>query len=218
MKTDDIAKVARFWNRIAHDFDTIYSGEKPSLQRWLDRWLRRDIYERFAWVMREAGDVGGTTVCDIGCGSGRFVSALAERGAERVVGVDVAPEMLSLARELARRAGVLARCELVQGDVLDWTPREKFDLTLAVGVWDYLANPSARLRVIRAITRGKFLSTWPRCWTWRMPVRKARLTLQGCPVYFFRRPQVYGYLQDAGFRVESCEVVGKLYCVVARPS
>jgi hypothetical protein len=50
-----------------------------------------------------------------------------------------------------------------------------------------------------------------------MPIRKVRLTLEGCPVYFFRKPQVYKMLQDAGFQVVSCDTVGKLYCVEARP-
>jgi len=53
--------------------------------------------------------------------------------------------------------------------------------------------------------------------TWRMPVRKVRLQyILGCPVYFFRKPQVYKMLEDAGFEVVSCETIGKLFCVEAR--
>jgi hypothetical protein len=51
-----------------------------------------------------------------------------------------------------------------------------------------------------------------------MPVRKVRLQyIKGCPVYFFRKAQVYKMLQDAGFEVLSCETIGKLHCVNARP-
>ena len=50
-----------------------------------------------------------------------------------------------------------------------------------------------------------------------MPVRKVRLQyIRGCPVYFFRRPQVIQMIEEAGFKVTSCEVVGKLFCVDAR--
>lgn len=44
------------------------------------------------------GDVAGRTVVDVGCGSGRAVAELAERGAT-AVGVDLDPEMIAVARE-----------------------------------------------------------------------------------------------------------------------
>jgi SAM-dependent methyltransferase len=126
--------------------------------------------------------------------------------------------MLKLAERLVRDKGVGAVCDFVQADVLDWRTDEQFDVTIAIGLWDYIADPAQRLRLIRKITLpgGVFLSTWPRFWTWRMPVRKIRLTMLGCPVYFFRRSEICGYLAAAGFQVETCEVVGKLYCVRAK--
>ncbi|WP_424533571.1 methyltransferase domain-containing protein [Sphaerisporangium viridialbum] len=44
------------------------------------------------------GDLIGQTVVDVGCGGGRAVAELAERGA-RAVGVDHDPEMIAVARE-----------------------------------------------------------------------------------------------------------------------
>lgn len=218
MKTTQDIKVAQYWNQIAQDFDAIYTGRnKSSVARALDRWLRRDIYERFDWVMRKSGDVTGKTICDIGCGSGRFVASLATRGAARVMGVDVAPAMLKLARDLAKQEGVADRTDFVQMDVIDWSRSDVFDETIAIGFWDYFADPTERLKIIRRMTRERFLSAWPRLWTWRAPIRKVRLTALGCPVYFFSKAEVFRYLQTAGFRVVSCETVGKLHCVEAVP-
>jgi predicted RNA methylase len=214
---DNMPQVARFWNDIAHDFDAIYTGKKGPVGRMLDRWLRKDIYQRFDWVMRKSGDVHGKSIVDIGCGSGRFVTTFAKNGAARVTGVDVAPEMLNLARNLVAADGVADACDFQLADVLNWKADRKFDISIAIGLWDYIADPPERLRIIRGFTGEKFLSAWPRFWTWRMPIRKVRLTLEGCPVYFFRKPQVYKMLRDAGFRIVSCETVGKLYCVEARP-
>src|SRR4030081_1637616 len=97
--TDESRQVAEYWDRIAPEFDSIYAGKRNPLGRYLDRWLRKDMYQRFDWVMRKADEIQPATVCDIGCGSGRFVSSLAKRGAQ-VTGVDFAPEMLKLARQL----------------------------------------------------------------------------------------------------------------------
>src|SRR5262250_2648012 len=44
------------------------------------------------------GDLTGRTVVDAGCGGGRAVAELAERGA-RAVGVDLDPQMIAVARE-----------------------------------------------------------------------------------------------------------------------
>jgi ubiquinone/menaquinone biosynthesis C-methylase UbiE len=218
MSRDNMPQVARFWNDIAGEFDSIYSGKKSAVGRALDQYFRKDIYQRFDWVMEKSGDVRGQRICDIGCGSGRFVTELAKRGAAHVTGVDVAPAMLKLAEQLVTQDGVADRCDFVHADILNWNTDQKFDLTIAIGFWDYIMEPPERLRRIRRITEKQFLSAWPRFWTWRMPVRKVRLHyIRGCPVYFFRKPQVYKLLEDAGFRVVSCETIGKLYCVDARP-
>ena len=219
MKKDNMPQVARFWNDIASEFDSIYTGEgKSGFSRFLDQYFRRDIYQRFDWVMEKCGDVGGKTVCDIGCGSGRFVTEFAKRGAEHVTGVDVAPDMLKLARNLVEQDGTAALCDFIESDVLNWKTDRQFDVTIAIGFWDYIMEPPERLRLIRRMTKEKFLSAWPRYWTWRMPVRKVRLQyVRGCPVYFFRKPQVYKMLEDAGFEVLSCQTVGKLFCVDSRP-
>jgi len=219
VKQDNMPQVARFWNNIAAEFDSIYTGNnKSAVARALDKFFRKDIYQRFDWVMQKSGDVHGKTICDIGCGSGRFVDEFAKRGARHVTGVDVAPDMLKLARELVVQHGVANQCDFFHSDVLNWKTNQKFDLTIAIGFWDYIMEPPERLRIIRGMTNEKFLSAWPRFWTWRMPVRKVRLHLiRGFPVYFFRKPQVYRMIEEAGFKVVSCQTVGKLFCVEARP-
>jgi 2-polyprenyl-3-methyl-5-hydroxy-6-metoxy-1,4-benzoquinol methylase len=213
-KTDEAQQIAKYWNDIAYDFDAIYTGNKGPIGRSLDRWLRRDIYQRYEWVMKEAGpaDLRGMKICDIGCGSGRFVASLAKRGAQ-VTGVDFAPDMLKLSAELVEKEGVADRCKFVLSDALTWKTDEKFDLVIAIGFWDYVGDPLPTLKVIRSLTKTTFLSAWPRAGTLRAGIRKVRLKADGCPVYFFTLPQVEDLLQRAGFRVESREILGQLHCV-----
>ncbi len=58
---------------------------------------------------------------------------------------------------------------------------------------------------------------FPRLWTWRAPVRKVRLTLKGCDVYFYSAARIKQLMKDAGFSRHTLTRVGKLYCVVALP-
>jgi putative methylase len=60
----------------------------------------------------------GSSVADLGCGTGRLAIGAALLGATRVVGVDLDPEVLSAARTAAETAGVA--CEFVQSDVGAW--------------------------------------------------------------------------------------------------
>jgi malonyl-CoA O-methyltransferase len=46
-------------------------------------------------------EVKGQTVLDLACGSGRYLAILIERGAGRVVGVDLSPQMLKRARTIS---------------------------------------------------------------------------------------------------------------------
>src|SRR4051812_11486889 len=66
-------------------------------------------WELYATIVR-AGDLRGARVLEVGCGTGRLASALAEREAARVWAVDASPEMVERTRELGVNARV-ARAE-----------------------------------------------------------------------------------------------------------
>lgn len=55
---------------------------------------------------------------DLGSGDGRMVIAAARRGA-RALGVEFNPEMVKLAQQLAKEAGVSDRATFVQGDMFE---------------------------------------------------------------------------------------------------
>jgi len=217
MPQDAAQKVVAYWNGVAGALDTVYSARKGPVARALDSWLRQDMFERYDWVMGMAGDVRNSRICDVGCGSGRFVAEVAKRGASRVVGIDIAPEMLRLASEHVRGSGVAERCELIEADIEHWKTEERFDLVVAIGFWDYIEDPRSCLATIRRLSECRFLSAWPRAETWRASVRKARLSALDCPAYFYQRDAVCQLLEGAGFTISAIGRIGQLYCVDARP-
>jgi SAM-dependent methyltransferase len=76
----------------------VYDEVRPADAQW------REVFQLLA---AEAGLDRGR-VLDIGCGTGRLVAALAERGVD-ASGVDVSPEMLAVARRK------LPQCRFVEG-------------------------------------------------------------------------------------------------------
>lgn len=68
----------------------------------------------FGWL-REAG-LAGSTIMDVGCGSGELVVRALEAGATRATGADLSSEAIAMASELAEEAGVRDRADLWVGD------------------------------------------------------------------------------------------------------
>jgi SAM-dependent methyltransferase len=213
----NINKVLAYWDRAAASFDAIYTGNKPGWARFLDKSLRRDMYERFDWVMKNSGDLNGKSVCDLGCGTGRYVIAYAQSGAQRVLGIDGAPSMVQRASSLIQQARLQDKAEVKEYPILNCPEEEVFDITIAVGVFDYTQYSVPFLEKIRRITGSRFLSTFPRFWTYRMPIRTVRLGLLGCPVYFYTEKQIRAVHEKAGFICERIERLGAIYCVLAVP-
>jgi SAM-dependent methyltransferase len=96
------------------------------------------------------GDLRGTRVLDVGCGTGSLAVALAEQYACKVWGVDASPEMLEIARaKVPAGVGVkLGRAEdLPFKD--GWF--ERAVATLAVHLWD---RPRAFAEIARVLAPG----------------------------------------------------------------
>jgi ubiquinone/menaquinone biosynthesis C-methylase UbiE len=82
--------------------------------------------EDLAFWLSLARRTGGP-ILELACGTGRVMLPLAEQGFA-VVGVDISPAMLAIAREKLSAAGVLDRTELVEGDVLTMELHRQFPL------------------------------------------------------------------------------------------
>jgi hypothetical protein len=68
---------------------------------------------------------------------------------------------------------------------------------------------------MRESVSDRAVLSFPRFWTWRAPVRKLRLGLKGCDVYFYTVTEIDRLLKAAGFARYEIESVGQLHCVTA---
>src|SRR5438067_1988420 len=110
------------------NYDRISKEYKRSkLQPW------RTHIENYT-LFRLVGDVKGKAVIDLACGEGYYTRQLRERGADRVVGVDLSQGMIDLAA--AQEARSPLDIEYVVQDVRQLAPPRRFDLAVA----GYLLN------------------------------------------------------------------------------
>src|SRR6266480_1328024 len=137
-------KVEDFFSSFAPQWDTLYGGRRNLWWRIFDATFRRDVYERYAYTFQALGaDLHGRKVLDAGCGNGIYCIEAAKRGADLVIGVDVAPNMIDIALRSAAGAGVQSKCKFVVGQFPDIAPtlalEGPFDYIILAGVLDYLS-------------------------------------------------------------------------------
>lgn len=96
------------------------------------------------------GDISGLSVLDLGCGAGLYTRRLQQRGAARLVGLDISPRMLDYAR--AREAEKHLGIEYVLDDARHAGSHGTFDVVTGVYVLPYAAT----LEHLRAMCQGAF--------------------------------------------------------------
>ena len=132
---------ARYFAEIAADWDRLRSLHVPE-------------EEVEAAILDLVGDMPLRAVLDVGTGTGRMLQLLSPH-ADRVVGVDLSPAMLSVARAEVERSR-LRNVQLRQGDIYALpVERDSYDLVLVHQVLHYLDDPQRALReAARALAPG----------------------------------------------------------------
>jgi len=215
---NEIQAQRAFWNSEADAFQSIYTHRKSKFFNTLDQIFRKDMYERYQFTIANCEPIEGRTFLDVGCGNGLYSLELARRGARKVVGLDIAEVMIGLCKQASVNQNLDDRCTFIQTDLLQWdNSGMKFDVSFGIGLFDYISDPLPVLRQMRELSTDKAIMAFPRLWTWRAPVRKVRLTMKGCDVFFYSAARINKLMKDAGFSRHTLTRVGKLYCVVAHP-
>ncbi len=213
--TPGLDKQSVYWDEQVGSFDSIYSGEKSKLGTVLDSIFRWDMYKRFEYTMEKSQPIRDRTFLDVGCGTGRYALEFALREARAVEGIDISEKMIEVCKQRALEEGLDDRCTFIQTDLLEYQPEAKFDVCIGIGLFDYIKDPLPVITKMRECVTDSVIMSFPRLWTWRAPVRKARLALRRCDVYFYTSKQLRDYLSKAGFERSEVQTIGQLYCVTA---
>jgi SAM-dependent methyltransferase len=146
----DLPDASRYANQ--HFRDTFVTRDSDRAAFHAANARMRALYDGFIDdVVAAVGGVEGKTVLDVGCNSGYFSVALAQRGALRVVGLDSEPygETVDLLNELCG-TNVQFRQWRYDGSLQS---REQFDLVVSVAVLVHLSEPLRHLAWLGSAAR-----------------------------------------------------------------
>jgi SAM-dependent methyltransferase len=190
-------RVRRRFTAEASEFDDLYEDERLTV-----RLLRPGLFRRRNLAVETVAALPAPRVLDVGCGSGRVGEFVLAAGAARYVGIDFAEPMIDLARARLERPESSGRCKLIAGDFLTTGIGESFDVILALGLFDYIADPESFTRRMADVANpgACVVASFP---TWSLlkgPIRKVRYEWIGdCPIFNYTRVQIHHLFQAVGF-------------------
>jgi 2-polyprenyl-6-hydroxyphenyl methylase/3-demethylubiquinone-9 3-methyltransferase len=106
---------------------------------------------RLDYIEARAG-LAGRQVLDVGCGGGILAESMARRGA-RVLGIDLAPEALAVARLHALETGVAVEYREVAVETLAGSAAAGFDVVTCLEMLEHVPDPSAIVAALARLVR-----------------------------------------------------------------
>jgi SAM-dependent methyltransferase len=105
-------------------------------------------------------EIAGKVVIDFGCGEGADAVEMAQRGAQRVIGIDNREEVLRAARKRAAAAGLQNSCSF------EGATQELADVVVSVDAFEHFAEPAEILRIMDTLLRpaGEVLVSFGPTW------------------------------------------------------
>jgi hypothetical protein len=107
------------------------------------------------------------------------------------------------------------RTELIEGDFTTAKLQSPFDLVVALGVFDYIADPVPFVQ--RMATLGNAVAASFPKWTWvKGPIRKLRYeAINSCPIFDYTKREIEFLFRSNGFDRIKIDRIGNGYMLQA---
>jgi len=104
--------------------------------------------------------ISGKVIIDFACGEGSDAVEMAERGARRVIGIEIREDFLEIASQKARTAGLQDTCRFA------FSTEEAADLVVSVDAFEHFADPAEILRIMSGllVPAGEVLISFGPTW------------------------------------------------------
>ncbi len=206
----ETAEFDGYFDKRASRFAAFYRSEPVA--RLLGR---GPLFDRLSGAVELVRTLGARRVLDVGCGSGPLFAPLTKLGVH-VTGIDPAPAMVDLARREAS-----AHPGQVTVEKRGWEEIEEvdaYDATVALGVFDYVDEPSELLRRMGR-AGSHVIGSFPAPGL-RLKLRQVRYGARGVHVHGYRRADLDKLAATCGLDVAKVDLLGRAGFLVmfARPA
>jgi len=213
--SDHQADVTRFFDGYAQDFHGIYGRQNAAtLGALIDRVTRKGMLRRFEETVHQCKEVNATSLLDVGCGPGIHDVILADKLSMKIRGLDIAPNMIEIARKNAEQRGVTDLCDYSVMDFMEFEGGRDFDMSLSLGVVEYIEEPSAFIKKMIGHSKKRVLFSLPVKWHLLTPQRMVRYKLRNCPLRFYDKDDIARLMKLTGVSKYHVKRLNRDYLVI----
>jgi len=148
------------------------------------------MFARFQEVIRQCESLSMKSLLDVGCGPGIHGALLAKELDMTIHGLDVAQRMIDIANANASENGVSDKCDYMVVDFMDFTGGCDYDVSLALGVVEYIEDPAPFVRKMISHAKRRVMFSLPVKWHLLTPQRMIRYKIRKCPLMFYDRKDI----------------------------
>lgn len=206
------AQEREHWEQVAQELDTYYREEKDALRRAIDKVFRKAMTEKFHLTLQECKNIKGKKILDIGCGTGHISVRLAEKGAY-VMGVDFSQDMIDRANAIAKEKGLFDNCVFIKDDFAKHVFNEKFDVSVALGFFDYAKDPGFTIKKMTSVTREKCIMSFSAKFAFQVPLRMIWLRSRNRPIYLYTKNELKRLFSPHFSHYKIKNISAGYYCV-----
>ena len=192
-------KVKSNFESSAEKFDRIYdpSEKKSIFSGWLDKRFRKTMYFRFEETLKNIDNEKIQSILDVGCGSGRYCVEYLKVG-KKVVGIDMAANMLKIAKETCFETVPEGNIEFINGNYMNHFFDEQYDAAVLTGLFDYIEDAESMVKKLKTDVKYMVLGSFPRSDSFLNKIRKVRYFFKNCPLYLYSREKLEKIFCSAG--------------------
>ena len=182
---------------MSKQLDAHYKQEKDVLRRAINAVFQKNVTERTKLTLLECKNVEGKSILNIGSSLGPLASELSRKGAH-ITSIKLSTSKIELnARKL----------------FLEPEFKQNFNLTLALGLFDYIEDPVLYLKKMRILTEEKCVMSFPSYATFQMPLRIIWMRSRKYPIYFYTKSTIKKLVAAAFSRCRIKNISAGYHCV-----
>jgi 2-polyprenyl-3-methyl-5-hydroxy-6-metoxy-1,4-benzoquinol methylase len=208
-----VAQEKEQWQQIAEELGTYYLEEKDALRRAIDKIFRKAMVERANLTLQECRNVKGKRILDIACSTGSMSIQLAKKGAF-VIGVDPSKDAVDKANAKAKEEDLNQTCVFIKDDFAKHVFNQKFDISIALGFFDFTVDPELNIRRMKAVTTEKCLMSFPAKFAFQVPLRLIWSRSRNLPVRFYTKKELKRLFSPSFSHFKIKNISAGYYCVV----
>ena len=126
--------VIEYFDRMAPGWDSHMKRNERAINRILDNARVKE----------------GVRVLDVACGTGVLIPDYLKRGVVKVTGIDISPVMAEIA---GKKFADDDRVEIICGDVMEYSPDEKFDCIMVYNALPHFKSPEELIKVLSGMLK-----------------------------------------------------------------